>query len=158
MVHHDGLVTRVKATTLGEHDQLMVTAIREMASAAAPGEPSTSSAEEDFAGRLGATAVLCRSLKEVERYERILAKSGLPVQRLESYDGTVTGACKVGTYTRVKGLDFKHVFLPCHDLLLREAQTPGIAAREHERLARRQLFVAVTRARDSLWLGSVSSG
>lgn len=32
------------------------------------------------------------------------------------------------------------------------------AAREHERLARRQLFVAVTRARDSLWLGSVSSG
>jgi superfamily I DNA/RNA helicase len=77
---------------------------------------------------------------------------------LESYDGTVTGACKVGTYTRVKGLDFKHVFLPCHDLPLREAQTPGIAAREHERLARRQLFVAVTRARDSLWLGSVSSG
>ncbi|CAM5648477.1 UvrD-helicase domain-containing protein OS=Streptomyces rimosus subsp. rimosus (strain ATCC/ DSM 40260 / JCM 4667 / NRRL 2234) OX=1265868 GN=SRIM_031770 PE=4 SV=1 [Streptomyces rimosus subsp. rimosus] len=71
---------------------------------------------------------------------------------------------KLGTYRRAKGLEFKYVYLPQHDAALaNEAATGGSGAtevpetaREREELLRSQLFVAMTRARDLLWLGSVS--
>jgi len=146
-IYRGGQVTRVVAPTQNEHDQVLLAALRELL------PPATK--YEDSVGRLGDTAVLCPTLKEVDRYHRLLTKSGLPVQRLESYDGASTGACKLGTYHRVKGLEFKQVFLPCHDLALRDSDAPGAAAQERGQLARRRLFVAITRARDHVWLGSV---
>ena len=74
--------------------------------------------------------------------------------RLENYDGRPVDAVKIGTCHRAKGLDFKHVYLPHHDAEIRADGESG-SARERAELARRQLFVAMTRARDLLWLGSV---
>ncbi|MFV2102068.1 3'-5' exonuclease [Micromonospora sp. LOL_024] len=67
-------------------------------------------------------------------------------------------ALKVGTYLRAKGLEFKYVYLPCHDQGLKAAQLGGSADVDRLALARRQLFVAMTRARDLLWLGSITGG
>lgn len=56
-----------------------------------------------------------------------------------------------------RGVEFKQVFLPRLELEgLRERQQRGEDAEMHaERVAllRRQLFVAMTRARDGLWIG-----
>lgn len=84
--------------------------------------------------------------------------------QLEHYDGRAVDAVKLGTYRRAKGLEFKNVFLPRHDAVLAngtQADTAGgtetsETAREREELLRSQLFVAMTRARDLLWLGSVT--
>jgi AAA domain/UvrD-like helicase C-terminal domain/Nuclease-related domain len=139
-IYHGGYVTRVKAPTLAEHDQALISVLR------------------DLRGELGAAAVLCPTLREVDHYHRLLTKAGLQAQRLEAYDGAVTDACKVGTYHRVKGLEFKQVFLPCYDQSLREPGPSGAAAQERAQLGRRRLFVALTRARDHVWLGSVAAG
>jgi len=145
-IYRGGQVTRVVAPTQNEHDQTLLAALRELL-------PHTT--EQAGGSGLGDAAILCPTLKEVDRYHRLLTKAGLPVQRLESYDGASTGACKLGTYHRVKGLEFKQVFLPCHDLALRDSDAPGAAAQERGQLARRRLFVAITRARDRVWIGSV---
>jgi hypothetical protein len=144
-VYYGGQVTRVVAPTLADHDRTLLAELRSLL-------PS-----DEEPGALGDAAILCATLKEVHRYQRMLIKAGLPVQRLESYDGAPTDACKLGTYHRVKGLEFKQVFLPCHDLALRDSDAPGAAAQERGQLARRRLFVAITRARDHVWLGSVAS-
>lgn len=65
---------------------------------------------------------------------------------------------KVGTYLRAKGLEIKYVYLPCHDRGLKAAQLEGSADVDRLALARRQLFVAMTRARNLLWLGSITGG
>jgi superfamily I DNA/RNA helicase len=73
---------------------------------------------------------------------------------LADYDGLPINHVKVGTYHRAKGLEFAHVFIP--DL----HQTPRPravsetedAVQERCELEHRQLFVAMTRARDGLWL------
>ena len=123
-----------------DHDEALIAALRETP------------------GQLGGAAVLCPTLREVDRYYRLLTKAGLQVQRLEAYDGAVTDACKIGTYHRVKGLEFKQVFLPCYDHSIRELGQSGAAAQEHGQLARRRLFVAITRARDHVWLGTAAAG
>ncbi|MEE1788690.1 3'-5' exonuclease [Streptomyces sp. SP17BM10] len=80
----------------------------------------------------------------------------MPVVSLEQYEGRPVEAVKIGTYRRAKGLEFKHVYLPCHDQALQSGADEGAeVAAEHAELARSRLFVAMTRARDTLWLGSV---
>jgi superfamily I DNA/RNA helicase len=61
----------------------------------------------------------------------------------------------VGTYQRAKGLEFSCVFLPEHDRAVppQRASETDDAYRERAELQRRQLSVAMTRARDRLWLG-----
>jgi superfamily I DNA/RNA helicase len=169
--YHDGRVVRVTAPDEAEHDRLLVEALRELPD-------------------LGGAAVLCVSLRELDDYQRVLRQAGVPVVRLEHYDGHEVEAVKIGTYRRAKGLDFKYVFLPHHDALSRQGApsrqgTPShrgalshqdalshrgalshqdaaaggdrAAERERAEISRRQLFVAMTRARDLLWLGSVAS-
>ena len=80
--------------------------------------------------------------------------AGVPVVALEKYDGSPVDAVKVGTIKRAKGLEFKQVLIPD----LRRDQTtlnPPAGETEHERwdLTRRELYVAMTRARDGLWVG-----
>lgn len=60
-------------------------------------------------------------------------------EALEAYAGRVEGV-EVATFGRVPGREFKHVLIP----------------RADERTGR-ELFVAVTRARESVWIGSVGA-
>lgn len=79
---------------------------------------------------------------------------------LADYQGVPVNLVKTGTYQRAKGLEFAHVFIP--DLHLtpaaRSADESDEAFRERCELEHRQLFVAMTRARDGLWLGRVDPG
>lgn len=100
-------------------------------------------------------AVLCGTNDEVNRYIRLLAQAGIPAMPLKKYLGLPVEAVKVGTVQRAKGLEFKHVIHPVtHRDPLKKASEEAI--REQRELANRTLFVAMTRARDSIWLGSVA--
>lgn len=138
--YHEGRVVHAAAASESDHDDVLVGAL----GALAAGDPAA----------LASTAVLCRSRTDVEHYHRLLTRAGLPVLRLDSYDGRPTEALKIGTYLRAKGLEFKHVFLPA--FTTRPTTLGGDpTAAERAALTRRQSFVAMTRARDLLWLGTI---
>lgn len=104
----------------------------------------------------GDVAVLCATRRSVDRALRALTYAGIPTINLDDYTGAPTDAVKVGTIKRAKGLEFKHVLIPD----VSREQTTGAAPEddaEHERwdLSRRELYVAMTRARDGLWVGVV---
>jgi superfamily I DNA/RNA helicase len=89
-----------------------------------------------------------------------LQKANVPVLELTHYDGKPVDAVKVGTVKRAKGLEFKQVLLvqvpsnllPSeHDVVEPEEG----AAAEHTELQTRELYVAMTRARDGLWIGTI---
>lgn len=100
-------------------------------------------------------AVLCARLRDVERYRQLLVAQGIPVVALESWNGQRVEAVKVGTIKRAKGLEFLFVFLPEVDVSILPGGRSPDAEVDRERLmrARRELYVAATRARDGLWLG-----
>ncbi|MEW2391588.1 UvrD-helicase domain-containing protein [Streptomyces venezuelae] len=139
LTYHDGQVVRVSKPTVAEHDEALLTALRELSTA-----------------ELADAAVLCPSVRAIGDYQRLLTRAGITVCMLEQYDGRPVDGVKLGSYRRAKGLEFKRVYLPRHDAAPGPAapRTPETAA-EHEELRRSQLFVAMTRARDVLWLGSV---
>ncbi|MFB6438327.1 UvrD-helicase domain-containing protein [Streptomyces sp. NPDC056411] len=146
LTYHHGRVHRAVLPTRAAHDEALVAALR----ALTPQE-------------LADSAVLCSSKRAVEGYQRLLTGAGIPVCPLEQYDGHPVEAVKTGSYHRAKGLEFKRVYLPCHDAGPAAGQEGAAAgragvetARERGELARSQLFVAMTRARDVLWLGSVT--
>ena len=65
-----------------------------------------------------------------------------------------TASAKVGTIKRAKGLEFKQVLIP--DIRREHTITqPPTDETDRERwdLTRRELYVAMTRARDGLWVG-----
>jgi hypothetical protein len=136
----------VAAAAVDEHDLALAAAI-EAAVAAGTGP--------------GDLAVLVPTSAQVTHYTEQIAGLGLPTQPLAEYDGVPTPLVKVGTYQRAKGLEFKRVFVPRLDPDgLREARGRGeddASYGERIDLLRRQLFVAMTRARDALWLGWVGA-
>ncbi|MEV5593972.1 UvrD-helicase domain-containing protein [Streptomyces sp. NPDC052496] len=143
LTYHDGHVIRVTRPTPAAHDQALLDALHSLP----PG------ARAD-------TAVLCPSMRAIGHYRRLLERAGIPVCPLENYDGHHVDAVKLGSYRRAKGLEFKRVHLPRHDTALSpHSYHPDPPApetqRERTELLRSQLFVAMTRARDVLWLGSV---
>ena len=75
--------------------------------------------------------------------------------KLDKYDGSRADAAKVGTIKRAKGLEFKQVVVADVDRSLLAGATPpeDDAPRERWELARRELYVGMTRARDGLWVG-----
>lgn len=106
---------------------------------------------------IGDIGVLCVTAAGVSRAVAALARAGIGVRALADYDGVPVDAVKVGTVKRAKGLEFKQV-------LLADVQASWIAAddvpvegaeRERWELRRRELYVAMTRARDGLWVGVV---
>lgn len=103
---------------------------------------------------LGDIAVLCATNPLAGRALSALRKGGYPAVELTRYDGRTTSAIKVGTVKRAKGLEFSHVLLPAVDpALLAGSKAPqDQGEREAWDLARRELYVAMTRARDGLWL------
>jgi hypothetical protein len=136
-----GEVIDVIRTSVAELDRALVDSIAEFA--------------DDPAHR-GAASVLCATNAEVDRYCRVLTNAGLRVEGLKDYEGRTSSAIKVGTYLRAKGLEFKHVFLPRYDEFLREAERGGAADQDWLVLRRNQVYVAMLRARDTLWLGTVA--
>ncbi|AZM56274.1 NERD nuclease [Streptomyces sp. WAC 01529] len=146
LTYHDGQVVRVAKSTVAEHDQALLDALCALRD-----------------GARADAAVLCPSVRAIAYYQRVLSRAEIPICLLEHYDGRPVDAVKLGTYRRAKGLEFKRVYLPQHDAALPKGTAPGgtgvteahETAREREELLRSQLFVAMTRARDLLWLGSV---
>ena len=71
------------------------------------------------------------------------------------YDGRPVEAIKVGTIKRAKGLEFKQVLVVRTAPRLFEPVPASEDSTETERreLDRRELYVAMTRARDGLWVG-----
>ncbi|MFE2179134.1 UvrD-helicase domain-containing protein [Streptomyces sp. NPDC059455] len=139
LTYYDGKVMRSTRPTVAEHDQDLVDTLRALP-----------------ADGLGDAAVLCPSMRAISHYQRLLTQAGLPVCLLEHYDGRPVEAVKLGSYRRAKGLEFKYVCLPRHDEYVNARSGSSETAPERQQLARSQLFVAMTRARDVLWLGSVT--
>ncbi|HEY2643832.1 MAG TPA: UvrD-helicase domain-containing protein [Galbitalea sp.] len=89
----------------------------------------------------------------------VLQKANIPVVELTRYDGKPVDAVKIGTVKRAKGLEFRQVLLaqvpavllPSHDALVRPLEG---ADAEHTELQKRELYVAMTRAREGLWIGT----
>lgn len=103
---------------------------------------------------VGDVAVLCTSRWAASAFAKVLRTAGVPVVDLQEYSGVRVDAVKVGTIKRAKGLEFKQVLIP--DLRREDAlsQPPSNdSEREHWELRRRELYVAMTRARDGLWVG-----
>ena len=109
---------------------------------------------DDVTIGFGDIAVAAATNPLAEKAVAALKLAGVPVQLLQNYDGLPSAAVKVGTHHRIKGLEFKQVFLP----FLSARKFPAIPAgvksvderREHEDRSLSQLFVAMTRARDQL--------
>jgi len=113
-------------------------------------------ADSDGATSFGDIGVLALYTWHATEAADALAEAGIPTIQLEKYDGHPVDAVKVGTIKRAKGLEFKEVLVvrtPPHlvqtDLDPREDD----AALERRDLQRRELYVAMTRARDGLWVG-----
>ena len=107
---------------------------------------------------IGDLAVLVPTRWLVQHYVSKIAEHDLPSLNLEDYEGVPTNAVKVGTYKRSKGLEFKQVFLPRLDLVdLGQPAHTDLARLESQETLRRSIFVAITRARDKIWLGGVAT-
>lgn len=103
----------------------------------------------------GDIGVLAYSGYTANRIADALTGAGIPVVKLDKYDGSRVDAVKVGTIKRAKGLEFKQVVVADVDrsLLAGAAPPEEEAAQERWELDRRELYVGMTRARDGLWVG-----
>jgi hypothetical protein len=142
-VLRDGVApTITRFTSTSAHDTALVARVRGLL--ATPGVHS------------GDVAVLAMRTRDVSSMLRLLSASGVPALDLAKYEGRVAATVKVGTVKRAKGLEFKHV-LVAHTpaRLVGPAAVPenDQDAGERVEMERRELYVAMTRARDSLWVG-----
>lgn len=106
--------------------------------------------------RPGDCAVLTRSNAQATRLVTLLGAAGVPGLPLTAYRGRPCDTVKVGTVHRAKGLEFGHVAL--RDCDPSPPRRPGEDDSGHAERAEvwcRELHVAMTRARDSLWCGRV---
>jgi hypothetical protein len=105
--------------------------------------------------RLGDIGILTHTNYAAADVSRALAAAGISSIDLLKYDGKPIDAVKVGTIKRAKGLEFKQVLVVRTSPQLLESAPSGIdsAASERRELDRRELYVAMTRARDGLWVG-----
>jgi superfamily I DNA/RNA helicase len=106
-------------------------------------------------GRLGDIGVLALSNPVAQEAADALEAAGIPTVELERYDGMPIDAVKVGTIKRAKGLEFTDVLVvraPLH-LVRPLSDDADPAVIERRDLQRRELYVAMTRAREHLWVG-----
>jgi superfamily I DNA/RNA helicase len=112
-------------------------------------------AEEDSVS-LGDIGVFLPTNKLVDAVVTALHEAGLPYRKLDKYQGVSAPEVKVGTYFRAKGLEFKVVFLPgVSDGVVPRPKAEGQDETEYadqRSLSLSQLFVAMTRARDNLFV------
>jgi len=105
----------------------------------------------------GDVAVLCPTRRGVELAAEALTSANIPVVLLDDYDGVPVDAVKVGTVKRAKGLEFKQVLLSDVEASWFTAPSGDVdpVQRERVELRWRELYVAMTRARDGLWVAAV---
>ncbi|MCC2314117.1 nuclease-related domain-containing DEAD/DEAH box helicase [Cellulomonas xiejunii] len=105
----------------------------------------------------GDVGVLSLSRRGMEAATEALKKAGVPVVNLEKYDGVPVNRVKVGTIKRAKGLEFKQVLVV--DLyaswVMEKLDELDDVDRERRDFRMRELYVAMTRARDGLWVASI---
>ena len=103
----------------------------------------------------GDIAVLTQTEFVAREVLEALSEAGILCMSLVDYDGLVTSAVKVGTVKRAKGLEFKQVLVARASAALLETAWSSTDDAEAERreLDRRELYVAMTRARDGVWVG-----
>jgi len=99
---------------------------------------------------LGDVGILSLMTYGVKDTLQLLQSAGIPAINLEDYSGRPVDAVKVGTVKRAKGLEFKTVLLP---RVRPEWIDPAEGDDEAHIIHRRELYVAMTRARDELWVG-----
>lgn len=101
----------------------------------------------------GNMAVLAQTQREVAAALAALRAAQIPAMPLSDYTGTSDGRVKVGTVKRAKGLEFSHVFMPAvRAAISQPAHESDSAFAERVGRHRRELYVAMTRARDHLWV------
>lgn len=128
------------------HDRSLVDRVREIVGSARADGREVS---------LGDIGVLALHHWHAREAADALAAAGIPTLDLAEYDGTTVDAVKVGTIKRAKGLEFAEVLVvrtPRH-LVHADTAAPDDAVAERNTLQRRELYVAMTRARDGLWVG-----
>jgi hypothetical protein len=103
----------------------------------------------------GDIAVLTQTTFVAREVLESLTSAGILAMDLIDYDGRTTSAVKVGTIKRAKGLEFKQVLVARASAQLLETAWSSTNEAEAERreLDRRELYVAMTRARDGVWVG-----
>jgi hypothetical protein len=138
----------VRFTNRATHDAELPRRIREMLR-----EPGI---------RAGDIAVIALTTFGVRAAVTALGKANIPLVELTNFDGRPIDAVRVGTVKRAKGLEFSRVLLvQVPATLLPEEATPTATATGDEstsdlaELQRRELAIAITRARDSVWIGAV---
>lgn len=121
-------------------------AVAEIGAHVRAGEPCTS------------LAVFTRTNKHAEAVRDALESANLPGQLLDNHTPDLPDAVHVGTMHRAKGLEFKRVYvLGCSSGLLPHPNALAGLDDPQDREAalaqeRQLLYVALTRARDALWL------
>ena len=126
-------------TSRAGHDRSVVAQVRSLLSAGVSG---------------GDIAVLTQTNYAADDVIEMLSAAGIRTVDLHVYNGRTSNAVKVGTIKRAKGLEFKQVLVvrtPAR--LLESVGQVEAAVAERRELDRRELYVAMTRARDGLWVG-----
>lgn len=105
----------------------------------------------------GDVGVLSLSRRGVDEATEALKAAGIPVVNLERYDGVPVDAVKVGTIKRAKGLEFKQVLVVDvrASWFTQKPEQLDEVERERREYRLREMYVAMTRARDGLWVASV---
>ncbi len=146
-VLRDGVMpTITRFTSASAHDAALVARVRELL--ATPGVHP------------GDVAVLAMRNREVSSVLRLLTAARIPAMELAKYDGRPAAAVRVGTIKRAKGLEFKHVLVahvPARLVGPAAVTVEDEDANERLEMERRELYVAMTRARDGLWVGVLAA-
>jgi len=134
VVRRGGMATRVDASDDRSLDEALISALRDaLAGGVRPGD----------------CALLTSTTSQAVRWHGALRRRGFTTIDLPDYRGETCDRVKVGTVKRAKGLEFAHVFLPL-------PSRAAVADDDGARLARRELYVGITRARDGVWIGQVT--
>lgn len=135
-----GQPSLVRAAGQSEHDEALVSSIAQWVATRAPTRTA---------------AVLVERRAQVQRLLAVLARKGIPAMSLEDWDGARADAVIVGTTKRAKGLEFSRVYVAevAPPVLAPEPSDGADAAIEQWQQGRREMYVAMTRARDELWIG-----
>ena len=98
-------------------------------------------------------AVIARTKAHAQRFYQALLSAGVPAKLLDA-DGPVSSGVQVGAMHRVKGLEYRIVYLvACSASVVPQpfyGEESGAAREDHEERERRLLYVAMTRAREDL--------
>jgi hypothetical protein len=101
-------------------------------------------------------AVIVERRTDAEAVRKLLDRHDIPHIDLTNWDGSATSSVIVGLNKSAKGLEFKHVLIPYVAPELTEPDPPSDEYEaERWQMRRRELYVAMTRARDTLWVGCV---